>query len=213
MTRQNAPSEYPNAKVRLRVARLGPALPAREGYMDIWLKGTRFRVRDETGRDMDTILEDLSASNGLGMAPRSLEEIMDIWSPLDDRATELYGDVASGEGSVRQEGQPAWPMAAEKLAPVAEQILTGGFTAQLEPRGQFIRLGRVCTEYQGVLEGSDQDTYKSIVLRIESPPYLLLSSVHDANDADHYYTREVVSLEEGVTTDADLEPPEKTATK
>jgi len=34
----------------------------------------------------------------------------------------------------------------------------------------------------------------------------LLSKVSNAQNADHYYTREVISLLEGVTSDSDLTP-------
>ncbi|MGH9969846.1 MAG: hypothetical protein ACREBG_18915 [Pyrinomonadaceae bacterium] len=210
---QNHPREYPNVKARLRLSRKGPGLPARENYMDIWMKGTRFRVRDESGRDVASILGDLSARNGLGASPRSIEEIMDVWSQSRDAqevvpgATELYGDLATNEGWVHRRGQTPWPIRAEELAPAAEQILDQESNAQLEPRGQLSCLGRLCTEYDGFLEGEDQGIpYKTAVTRVVSPPYLLSSIVRDAQNANHYYTREIVALEEGVATDTDLSP-------
>lgn len=210
---QNHPRKYPNVKARLRLSRKGPGLPAREHYMDIWMKGSGFRVRDESGRDVAAILGDLSASNGLGASPHSIEEIMDVWSQSrdanqeDSGATELYGNLATNEGWVRRRGQAAWPIAADKLAPAAEQILAGEVDTRLQPRGQVTCLGRICIEYDGFLEGEEQEVpYKSAVTRVVSPPYLLSSVVRDIQNAGHYYTREIVALEEGATTDTELTP-------
>jgi len=203
MSRDNVPREFPNVRVRLRRVQRSPGLPVREGTLQIWLKGTRFRVRDEAGRRLSAILADLSAENGLGAAPRTLEEMMDIQSESRipaDGVTDLYGDLATDEGWVCRKAQPAWRTEAAELAPAAAQSLTGEL-AGLEPRGHVTRLGRACTEYQGALEGGSAVTY------IVSPPYLLLSHVHAADDADHSYTREVVALEEGAVTDEDLAPP------
>jgi hypothetical protein len=213
MSQQNPQREYPNVKARLRLSRMSPALPPRESYMDIWMKGTRFRVRDESGRHVAEILGDLSANRGLGVPAHSIEEIMDIWSQSQDMGaatrgvTELYGDLATGEGWVLRGEQAAWPIRADELAPAAEQILAGGHDKQLEPRGQVTRLDRPSTEYHGFLEGEDQAIpYKSEVTRVVSPPYLLLSKAHNAQNANHSYTREVVSLEEGAVADSDLTP-------
>jgi hypothetical protein len=193
---------------------MSPALPPREHYMDIWMKGTRFRVRDESGRHVAEILGDLSAPRGLGAPARSIEEMMDIWSQAQDGeaaargVTELYGDLATGEGWVLRGEQAAWPIPADDLAPVAEQILAGELDEQLQPRGQATRLGRPSTEYHGILEGQDEGIpYRSEVTRVVSPPYLLLSEVRNPQNADHSYTREVVSLVEGATADPDLTPP------
>jgi hypothetical protein len=205
-----SPVEYPNVKARLRLSKSGPGLPPRQSEMDIWMKGTRFRVRDQAGRDVGAILGDLEQKRGLGAFPASMEDIMDVWSrslsAVDPGVTELYGDLATGKGWVLSGNQPAWPIAAEQLAPAAEQILTAESEERLEPRGRVTRLGRSATEYQGVVEGEDQGSrYRSNVTRIVSPPYLLLSSVRDASNVDHSYTREVLSLEEGAATDSDLE--------
>jgi hypothetical protein len=212
---QPSPSRaYPNVRARLRLARNHPALPPREDYMGIWMNGTRFRVRDESGRHVTEILGDLSAARGLGVPARSIEEIMDVWSQAQDRGaaargvTDLYGDLATGEGWVLRGEQAAWPIPADELAPAAEQILAGGLDKQLQPRGQVARLGRPSTQYHGFLEGQDQGIpYRSEVTRVVSPPYLLLSEVRNAQNASHSCTREVVSLEEGATTDRDLTPP------
>jgi hypothetical protein len=182
--------------------------------MNIWMKGSRFRVRDESGRDVAAILGDVSASRGLGMAPHSMEEIMDVWSQSPELGaaargvTELYGDLAAGQGWVLRGGQAAWPIEAESLAPAAEQILAGVLDVQLERRGQGTRLGRSYTEYQGTLEGEDQGVpYKSDVTCLVSPPYLLLSKVRDEQNPGHSYTREILSLEEGAASDSDLTLP------
>jgi hypothetical protein len=204
---------YPNVKARLRLSRRGPSLPPRDSYLDIWLRGTRFRVRDEAGRDYSEIFADVTASRGLGAIPRSLEAMMDIWSQEPDPdaptpiATELDGDLATDEGWVRRRGQAAWPIRAAKLTPIAEQMLAGALDPRLAPRGVITRLGRPCVEYHGVLEGEEEGRpYASVVTRVVSPPYLVYSHVQDARHASHSYTREIVALEEGVVGDHDLTP-------
>jgi hypothetical protein len=44
------------------------------------------------------------------------------------------------------------------------------------------------------------------VTRVIAPPYVLLSEVHDADDAAYRYVRELIALDEGATRDADLTP-------
>ena len=211
MFREGHRREYPNVKARLRLSRKGPGLPERESYMDIWMKDTRFRVRDESGRDLASILADLSATNGLGSSPHSIEEIMDIWSQSRDEGmlgpTELYGDMATNEGWVRRGKEDAWSISAEDIAPAAEQILVDQVATHLQPAGEITCLGRSCNKYSGFLEGEVQGTpFKSAVTQIIFEPYLLSSIVRDSKNADHYYSREIIALEEGAATDKEVTP-------
>src|SRR5690242_12824787 len=149
-------SQYPNVRAQLRLTLLHPSLPVRRSEMEIWLKGTRFRVRDEAGRHVAAILDDVSAPRGLGAPVRSLEEAMDIWAQSQDgrsSATELYGDRASSEAWVRRGDQPPWTMPADALAVVAEQILAGEPDAWLQAHGPVTRLGRKAMEYRGIIVG------------------------------------------------------------
>ncbi len=136
---------------------------------------------------------------------------MDIWAQSPDgasSATELYGDRAGSEAWVRRGDQPPWPMPADTLAAVAEQILAGEPDARLPALGPVTRLGRQAMEYRGVLRGEDQaGAYACEVTRIVSPPYLLLSEVRNARNAGHARTLEAVTLEQGACSDADLAPP------
>lgn len=204
---------YPNVKARLRLIQQGPSLPEREYYMDLWLKERRFRVRDEAGRDLSVLLGDLAAPRGLGLLPDSLEEIMDIWSEtqaphLPHEITELYGDLATNKGLVFRWQQAGWPIAATALAPLAEQILAHPPEQPLTLHRQVARLGKMAMEYQFFLAGTQAGhPYKSMVTHIVAPPYLLFSHVHDVVLTHLAYTREVVTLEEGVVTEAELTPP------
>ena len=198
-------------KARLRLARRWPALPASENHLDIWMDGARFRVRDESGREANAILRDVSAARGLGAPPHSMEEIMDEWTQTLKPAvvaTELRGDLVSGAGEVCRVGQRARPVPAAQLAPAARQILVDETElARLEKCGPQFRLGRPATEYRGCTEGADEGVpYRSIVTLLVSPPYLLLRSVRDAQNGNHYYTREIVALEEGAVSGRELNP-------
>ncbi|MBD2526251.1 hypothetical protein [Nostoc sp. FACHB-133] len=204
--------EYPNVRARLRLIKQAPLLPTRESYMDIWLNQTRFRIRDEAGRDVTTILTDVLASRGLGAPARTIEDMMDAFSETYDapasRPTQIFGDLATMAGWVYGEGQPPWSIVAEQLAPAAEQILAGELETPMTFHQQTTRLNRLCAEYRGILVGVEEGIpYKSIVTRVVSQPYLLFSHVHDEELAEHSYTREVVALEEGEVTDLDLTPP------
>src|SRR5260370_15556512 len=119
----NSRRQFPNAKLRLRIERDAPALPKRETFMDIVMDGTRFHVSDESGAHPSDILGDVRAPRGLGRTPGSLEEIMDINSdwrrgPVAEHPTELYGDLASTEGWVRDRRLKEWSLPARELAPV-----------------------------------------------------------------------------------------------
>jgi len=203
---------YPEVYVRLRLVLTKPALPTQETYMDIWTRGPRFHVRDESGRDIAAILDDVTAARGLGADPHSMEEIMDRWTQSRNavsRVTDVYGDLETAKGVVQRTGQVPWSMAAEILAPLADQIFARKKNARLELKRQTVLLNRSAVEYHGILRGKDQGVpYKSEVTRIVSPLYLLVERVHDSKNPDHSLIREIVSLQEGKVDDRDLAPPE-----
>ena len=204
------PREYPDVRARVRLTRKTPTLPLRQSYLEIWMKGSRFRVRDEAGRHVSHILGDVTEPRGLGVPPRTLEEAMDIWSEsqrASKRVTEIYGDTATDQGWVCPAGQAPWQVEAAELAPAAEQILTNGLEKRLQSQVQVSQLGRAATEYHGFIKGRDEKVaYANEVTLVVSPPYVLLSDVRDAQNPEHCYTREIVSLETGAVSDADLTP-------
>jgi hypothetical protein len=179
--------------------------------VDIWIKGSRFRVRDESGRHISEMLADLRAPRGLGEPPASLEHMMDIWSQSREAVpapTELYGDRATGVGRVRERGADPWEIPAGEIAPIAEQILAQKRSTNLERGRDVARLGRRATEYHGFLEGELGGVrWRSEFTQVVSPPYLLHRHVSDAQSPRCYYTREIISLEEGIVGDADVMAP------
>jgi hypothetical protein len=190
----------------VRLTRTAPGLPRRESFMDVWMKGTRFRARDDWGRAVGTILDDLLAPRGLGKPARTMEEIMDRNAQAAG-PTDVYGDLATNEGWVASHGQPPWPMAAETLAPAAEQILAGELDPLLEKGAEPSCLGRRCITYHGLIEGEEESLpFQSRVTCLVSPPYLIAIDVRDAKNANHFYTREVIALEEESVADSDLTP-------
>jgi hypothetical protein len=205
-------SGYPNVHVRLLLSQRAPATPDRDGEVEIWLKGTKFHVRDRASRLMSEILEDVTAPRGLGRPIRTIEELMDLQSSAEWRKghppTELFGDLASDEGWVQEPKQHRWPMPASELAPIAEQILARDKSAGLQPVGPVTRVGRAATEYRGTIDVTENgEQYQNAVTRVIAPPFLLLEDAHAAGAPGLSYRREVLSIDEGSVTDADVTPP------
>jgi hypothetical protein len=189
----------------------GPALPVREYYLEIWTKGSRFRVREESGRHISEILADLSAVRGLGKAHRSIEEIMDVSRQTSESSSdrsEMYGDLATGSGLVFWVQPDPWSMSAAELSSVANQIFSDGPGPNLLPQGHETQLGRKAAVYGGFFEGEEDGVrFKTEITQRIASPYLLLNGSRDAANAGHYFIREIVTLEEDVVADRDLIKP------
>jgi hypothetical protein len=202
---------FPNVHARLRLTQQQPATPQRDTEVEIWLKGSRFRVRDLAGRRFEEMDADLTAPRGLGAPARSMEDFMDRGAAARRAAkgpTELFGDLAAGDGwvyraTVERRSQPA-----AELVAVAEQILAQGKDAGLTKAGDVTLLGRAATEYRGTATVTEDATqYQNVVHRVIAPPYLLLEELHDVIVPGLAYRREVLSLDEGGVSDADVTPP------
>jgi hypothetical protein len=198
---------YPNVRARLRRTRTAPGTKPVETTLTIWLRDGAFRVRDETGRPYADVAGDVRSARGFGTMPRTREELMDA----ADRAraparppTELYGDLETGEGTVCEAGEEPWPVSPAVLAPVAAQLLTDGRETELDPVSTTTCLGRPCDEYRFALAGEEDGIpYRSEVRWLVSGPFVLLREVRDEGLSA---VVEVVELEEGTVTDADLRP-------
>jgi hypothetical protein len=200
---------FPNIHARLRIQQRQPGIPDRELELEIWLAGTRFRVRDAAGRSAYEIVGDVTAPRGLGLPVRELEDMMDRASATyDGPATELVGDLATGEGWVYPPAGGRWPKPAHDLAPAAAQILAGDKATGLAIVGVETRLGRRGTAYRGLVAVSaDGVPRHNDVRRVIARPYLLYEAAHDFEVDAVSYLRELVTLDEGGVTDADLTPP------
>ena len=53
----------------------------------------------------------------------------------------------------------------------------------------------------------DGEHHDNEVTRVIAPPYLVLEDIRSAANAGMSYVREIVALDEGTVTDADLTPP------
>lgn len=205
---------YPNVHARLRLAQRSPATPPRDHELEIWLSGTRFRVRDPSGRRNAEIVADATAPRGLGAPARTIEDMMDRHSAAEHSRpagppTELFGDLATGIGWVFPSRGAPWETSADKLAPVAEQILAGEKAAGLGSAGAVTRLGRAATEYRGTIKGTDDGAaFENLVVRVIAPPYVLVDDARNAGTGSSSYVREIIALDEGGVTDADLTPPQ-----
>jgi hypothetical protein len=204
--------ELPNARIRLRLHFSAPSVGERDIEQTIWLRGSKFHVRDEAGRDVFEILGDVTWPRGLGLPATTIEEMMDRRDAARRKpsgVTEIYGDLASDTGFVIPAVGKAYAREARELAPIARQVLAGDRTAGLTRSGEVSRLARSATEYKGDVEVEENGAKRrNTVVRVVAPPYLLLDDVRNAElTATHYYVREIVALDEGVVTDADLAPP------
>ena len=201
---------YPNVHARLRLTQRMAGEAPRVCEVEIWLAGSRFHVRDLSGRRLGEILGDLRDPRQLGALPRTIEERMD--RDASDRArgaapTDLYGDRSSDAGLVLRPGQAADEVRASTLAVVAEQILALDRATGLQSGGPTTQLGRAATEYRGtVTVSADGTQYQNEVTRVIAPPYLLFELTRAAG-AELSYTREVTALDEGAVGDADVVPP------
>lgn len=204
---------YPNVHARLRLAQRAPTTPPRDDELEIWLSGTRFRVRDPSGRRNAEIVADATAPRGLGAPARTIEDMMDRQSAAANPRpagppTELFGDLWTGAGWVFPSRGTPWETSADKLAPVAEQILAGDKAAGLAEVGGATRLGRAATEYRGIVKVTeDGATFDNLVVRVIAPPYVLLDDARNSGTGSSSYVREIVALEEGSVSDADVTPP------
>ncbi|HEX3765454.1 MAG TPA: hypothetical protein VHW23_42455 [Kofleriaceae bacterium] len=193
---------------RLRVQQRQPGIPDRELVLEIWLAGSRFRVRDPAGRAVAEIVGDVTAPRGLGLPVRELEEMMDRASAtLDGPPTELTGDLATGEGWVQGPFGDRWRQPAAELAPAALQILAGDKAAGLTATGTEVRLGRRGLVYHGTVAVRADDLVRyNRIHRVIAPPYLVFETAHDTQVEALSYLRELIALEEGTVTEADLAP-------
>ncbi len=197
--------------MRLHLTMTAPGLPERGGAVDVWWKGTAFRVRDDTGRDHGAVLADLAEPRGLGRIHGSIEEIMDVASAAQGpkpEPVELLGDTATGAGWVLQPGDEAWPVEAGLLTPAADQIFAPDSPSPLQEVKRGRRLGRPTTEYSGTITGTaGSATYTNVVRRVVSGPYLLLDDVRDARNAGYSVVRRALRIREGRVCDADVSHP------
>jgi hypothetical protein len=204
-------SGYPNVHVRLHLTQCKPDNPPRKNEIEVWLKDTRFRVRELTGRRLDEIIADATAPRQLGALPRTIAGLIDCEPTAFARAaqpTELYGDVVTDEGWVYPPDRPRASVRAAVLAPVAEQILAHGKSSGLEGGRSSTRLGRSSVAYRGRVNlSANGEQFHNMVIRVISPPYLLLDDALDTRNTEQAYVREVTALEEGTVTDAEVTPP------
>ena len=211
------PPPYPNVHVRLRVAQRTSSTPPRDAELEIWLKDRRFHVRDLAGRRPHDLIADVTSPRQLGTPARTIEEIMDrnaeaVAPPTGAPPTDLYGDLATGDGAIYPSGYPSgrkpWSKPASELAPVAEQILAHNKMVGLQVGATSTRLGRPATEYHGtVTVTEDGAQFDNTVTRVIAPPYLVFEDTRNAANAEMSYVREIIALEEGTVTDADVTPP------
>jgi hypothetical protein len=79
---------------------------------------------------------------------------------------------------------------------------------ELQATRQVTRLGRPATEYRGTVPVfADGVPTQNVVARVIAPPFALLDAAHDSENPELSYVREIVFLEEGTVTEAEVVPP------
>lgn len=202
-------TRYPRVRARLRRTRHAPGVPPTEFFSTIWLGGRRFHVRDEQGRSFADVVGDVTAARGFGQAATTMEDLMDAWRPARHHsgATELFGDLSTGVAVVREPRRDPWTTDVARIAPAAEQILTNGREATLEPSGETTYLDRSCREYRFAVTGQEDGVpYRSEVTWLVSGPYVLVRDVRDSRIQDLWARTEAVELEEDGFDDDMLRP-------
>lgn len=203
---------YPNVRIRLRTTNRTAAVDDQVSEVDIWLKGQKFHIRDHACRPMSFILQDVTDPGGLGRPLESIEEMMDVGTADRLREgsspTEIYGDLASDRAWVQEPYIKPYDMEASELAPIAEQVLARGKTPGLKVARTTSRLGRAAAEYRGMVDAIwMEEPRQNEVTRVVAPPFLLYEHSRPPGSGSRSYTREILVIEEGVVTDADVTPP------
>lgn len=201
---------YPNVHARLRRVHTAPGIRPVTAILSMWLRREAFRIRDETGRWYSEIMDDVRAERGFGATPRTIEDFMDASAragqATDRGVTDLYGDLETGEGTVREAGRSPWPVDPSVLVPVAAQLFVDGRESDIQPTSTTTCLGRPCTEYRFTLTGREGATpYRSAVRWLVSGPFVLYREVRDEDIDELSTVTEVVALDEGAVTDSDLQ--------
>lgn len=191
-----------NVRARMLVTRNVSGTPGAEARLTLGWLGDRFHVRDESGRTFHDVGADVLEARGLGVVPRTIEDLMNAELPLKGRM-DCFGSLGTAEGTVTEPWGQRWKARTERLAPVAGQIFPVGLDG-LRPAGRERFLDRECAAYVLRREGSDGGLpYRSRVRLLVSGPYVLLREVTD--EAGPMRLRaEVTALDEGVVTEADV---------
>jgi hypothetical protein len=200
---------FPNVHARLRRVHTAPGIQPATAVLSIWLRQGAFRIHDETGRWYSEIMDDVRSERGFGATPRTIEDFMDAAARArhvaDRDATEIYGDLETGEGTVREAGRSPWPVDPTVIVPVAAQLFADGRELDIEPTSITTYLGRPCTEYRFTLTGREDTThYRSAVRWLVSGPFVLYREVRDEHIHELSTVTEVIELNEGAVTDSDL---------
>ena len=205
--------QYPNVRLRLRRTSGAPGRPAQESMMTLWLDGTRFHLRDESGRSFGTILADVTAPRGLGQVARTMESFMDAWTPAPERPTDMYADLATGRAVVAESDTEPWVTEAARLVGLADQVIADRADERADGEsptvlGRQDYLGRNCVEDRYEFDGEEDGVpFRTVVTRLVLAPYVVRREVKDDPAGRLFARTEVLDLAEGVVTDADLVAP------
>ena len=189
-----------NVRAAILITRELPGTGTLKAPATIWWLGSRFHVRDESGLPVGDLLALADSPRGFGREPRTKEEFMDTRIQLSG-VTDVYGDRTARSGTVVEDGT-RHEVGIEPLLPLAELVLSGDVTG-LEPTGRGRLLEREATEYTTHLSG--EDGARSKVRRLVSGPYTLLREVTDEHGSSALLRVEVLSLDEGVVHDVDVQ--------
>ena len=199
--------DLPNARIRLRRESTAPGAPDRSSELTLWLDGPRFRLRDHAGRPLPDVLADVTAPRGFGRTARSMEDFATAWTPAEHprRPTEIFVDGAAGQAVVVEGVDDPWRLDATDPLRLLDLVLARGREQELSADGEETVLDRVCRRYRFELRGEEQGTgYRTEVQWWIFEPYLLRRELRDLPHGRLSMITEVVQLDEGVVTSADV---------
>lgn len=201
---------FPNAYLKLQFEKADPSLPAISGHIEIWLKDSHFRYKDQTKRYPSEILADLKHPQGLGDPPVTMEEIMDMQSRYDNQSgpdfVEFGGNTANGDGFLFEAGASG-PHAKEagELLGLVEQVMCEAPKAGWVETGKETVAGEKCTVYAGKFKGSlNGASFESIVTRHCNSPFIFKYEVRDSKFPEHRLSWEVIEFKADAVQESDF---------
>ncbi|MBT0768151.1 hypothetical protein KIH74_04410 [Kineosporia sp. J2-2] len=208
----STPRQFPNLRAELRRTRRLPGTPEITTTIVIWTDGHRFRIQDGDGRRPAELVGDVTAVQGFGLMPRTIEEFMDAAAAAarpHEVPTEIYGDLHTDVAEVHEPGMAPWVLPATDLLPAVEQLFVPLETGSWRPAGTGSVLGRETQVMESEMTGEEDGfTYETRFRWDVAGPFVLARNVNDAQSPGMRVSVEVVEMIEGEVEETELLAPD-----